>query len=134
MDGQRVLAEALAEVDPGLRASARVASSAWWAHAWAATVLTEPGPPPRAARPLAPLLRGILTRDPTARLTADQARKGLDASPLTDSSYTKESRIYEILRQRHPEISDAEVRETARLVVKTIGANVGGELWESLGS
>jgi hypothetical protein len=134
MDGQMVLAEAFVEVNPGLRASARVASSAWWAHAWAAAVLTEPVPPPRVAGPLAPLLMGMLTRDPTAPLTADQARKGLDASPPADSSYAKEGRIYEILRQRHPEISDAEVRETARLVNKSIGANVGGELRESLGS
>lgn len=133
MDGQIVLAEALAEVNPGLRASARAASSAGWDHAWATAVLTVPVSLPRAAAPLAPLLMGMLTRDPTARLTADQAGKGLDASPLTDSSYAKE-RIYEVLRQRHPEISDAEVRETARLVIKTIGANVGGELWERLAS
>lgn len=128
------LAEALAEVNPGLRVSARAASAAGWAYAWAAAVLTEPVPPPRAAGPLASPLMGMLTRDPTARLTADQAGKGLDASLLTDSSCAKERRIYEILRQRHPEISDAEVRETARLVIKTIGANVGGELWERLAS
>jgi serine/threonine protein kinase len=38
-----------------------------------AAALSEPVPPPRNAGPLRPVLDGLLTRDPTYRITADQA-------------------------------------------------------------
>lgn len=46
----------------------------------------EPPPTERAGR-LAPVLRGLLTRDPTARMQAEQARLGL-ADALTDVART----------------------------------------------
>ncbi|PRX07608.1 UNVERIFIED_ORG: serine/threonine protein kinase [Actinomadura viridilutea] len=38
-----------------------------------AAIMTEEPPPPRNAGPLAPVLRGLLERDPAARMTAEQA-------------------------------------------------------------
>ncbi|GAA2070248.1 protein kinase domain-containing protein [Actinomadura alba] len=44
-----------------------------------AAILTEEPAPPRRAGPLAPLLAGLLVRDPAGRMTAEQAAAGLAA-------------------------------------------------------
>ncbi|MCO5989385.1 protein kinase [Actinoallomurus spadix] len=55
-----------------------------------ASVLSEEAPPPRHAGPLAPVLMGLLDKDPARRLTADQTAEGLTraahgTSPLPTS-------------------------------------------------
>jgi serine/threonine protein kinase len=42
------------------------------------SVISEEAPPPRHAGPLAPVLMGLLAKDPAERLTADQAAEGLN--------------------------------------------------------
>ncbi|GAA4634641.1 serine/threonine-protein kinase [Actinoallomurus vinaceus] len=41
------------------------------------SVISEEAPPPRHAGPLAPVLMGLLVKDPDQRLTADQAAEGM---------------------------------------------------------
>ena len=43
-------------------------------------VVTEEPPPPVNAGPIEPVLRGLLTKDPAQRMTAEQARQGLQAA------------------------------------------------------
>ena len=43
-------------------------------------VVTEEPPPPVHAGPLEPVLRGLLTKDPAQRMTAEQARRALQAA------------------------------------------------------
>src|SRR2546421_34624 len=41
------------------------------------SIISEEAPPPRYAGPLAPVLMGLLAKDPAQRLTAEQAAEGL---------------------------------------------------------
>ena len=72
-------------------------------------VTTEPPPEMPAAGSLAPVLTGLLTKDPARRLTAEQARAGLEralAEPVGTAPYA----------QPRPAAADAESRERGNRV------------------